>query len=77
MGRYWRQAVQLLFHLYGLFTSEVEKRVRKQEEQDLVCFEINEMEAEGKGKIRYIRGWALRRSLEKSRRYAEGNKIQI
>jgi hypothetical protein len=67
-------AAQLLFYLYGLFTSEVEKRVRKQEEQDPVCFEVNEMEAEGKGKVRYIGGWAVRKSLEKSRRYAEGNK---
>jgi hypothetical protein len=67
-------AAQLLFHLYGMFTAEVGKRVRKQEEQDPVCFRVDEMESEGKGKIRYIGGWAVRKSLEKSRRYVEANK---
>ena len=32
------------------------------------------MESEGKGKIRYIGGWAVRKSLEKSRCYVEANK---
>ncbi len=67
-------AALLLFHLYGLYTAEVGKRVRKQEEQDPVCFRVDEMESEGRGKIRYVGGWAVRKSLEKSRRYVEGNK---
>ena len=61
-------------HSYGMFTAEVGKRVRKQEEQDPVCFRVDEMESEGKGKIRYIGGWAVRKSLEKSRCYVEANK---
>jgi hypothetical protein len=32
-----------------MFTAEVGKRVRKQEEQDPVCFRVDEMESEGKG----------------------------
>lgn len=36
-------------HSYGMFTAEVGKRVRKQEEQDPVCFRVDEMESEGKG----------------------------
>ena len=66
-------AAQLLFHLYELFMVEVGKRVRKQEEQNPVCFRVDEMDLEGKGKIRYIGGWAVRKCLEKSRRYVEGN----
>ena len=41
-------AAKLLFHLYELFTAEVGKRVQKQEEEDPVCFRVDEMEAEGK-----------------------------
>lgn len=67
-------AAQLLFHLYKLFLAEVGKVVRRQEEQEPVYFQVADMEAEGKGKIRYIRGWAVRKSLEKSFRYVQENK---
>jgi hypothetical protein len=30
-------AALLLFHLYGLYTAEVGKRVQKQEEQVIIC----------------------------------------
>lgn len=43
-------ASQLLFHLYRMFIRECEKRVKKQEEEP-VCFTVEEMGEEGKGKI--------------------------
>jgi ATP-dependent DNA helicase PIF1 len=67
-------AVQLMFHLYELFTAEVGKRVKKQEEEEPICFNVADMEASGLGKIRYIGGWAIRKSMDKSRRYVVGNK---
>ena len=70
-------AAQLLFHLYKLFVAEVGKVVRKQEEEEPVYFQVADMEAEGKGKIRYIGGWAVRKSLEKSRRYVQENKTSV
>jgi hypothetical protein len=67
-------SVQLVFHLYQLFTAEVGKRVRKQEEQDPIYFNVADMEAGGLGKIRYVGGWAIRKSMDSSRRYVIGNK---
>ena len=43
---------------------EVGKRVRKQEEENPVCFRVDEMVPEGKGKIRYIGGWAVRKRVD-------------
>ena len=44
-----------------------------EEEQNPVCFRVDEMDPEGKGKIQYIGGWAVRKCLEKRQRYVEGN----
>ena len=65
---------QLVFYLYELFLGEVSKRILKQEEQEPILFKVEDMEAEGQGKIRYIGGWAIRKSLEKSPRYLMQNK---
>ena len=62
--------MKLVFHLYHLFTSEVAKLVRKQEVTDPLPFQVALMGSEGQAKIRYIGGWAIRKSLEKSRKYA-------
>ena len=62
--------MKLVFHLYHLFTSEVAKLVRKQEVTDPLPFQVAVMGSEGQAKIRYIEGWAIRKSLEKSRKYA-------
>ena len=67
-------AVQLVFHIHDLFLAEVGKYVRKQEEEEPVCFNVADMDASGRGKLRYIGGWAIRKSLDKSRRYVLGNK---
>ena len=48
------------------------KCVRLQETRQ-VSFKVSSMGAEGRGKIRFIGGWAIRKSLEKSRRYATEN----
>ena len=62
--------MKLVFRLYHLFTSEVAKLVRKQEVTDPLLFQVTLMSPEGQAKIRYIGGWAVRKSLEKSRKYA-------
>jgi hypothetical protein len=64
----------LLFHLHHLFTSEVAKLVRRQEETDPLPFQVAMMGPEGQAKIRYIGGWAIQKSLEKSRKYAMNHK---
>ena len=66
-------AAQLLFYLFRMFIGECEKRVKNQQ-QESCPFTVDEMEDQGKGKIRYVGGWALRKSLDKSRRYVEENR---
>ena len=62
--------MKLVFRLYHLFTSEVARLVRKQEVSDPLPFQVDLMGPEGQANIRYIGGWAIRKSLEKSRKYA-------
>ena len=64
---------QLVFHMQEFFLAEVGKCVQKQEEEP-VCFNVADMEASGRGKLRYVGGWAIRKSLDKSRRYFVGDK---
>ena len=59
---------QLTFHLFRqLFTNELSSLVRKQENGPIL-FNVSEMGPDGKGKIRYIGGWAVRKALQKSQR---------
>lgn len=43
--------------------------VRNQEVCEPISFKVKEMGAVGQGKVRYVGGWAIRKVLEKSRRY--------
>ena len=65
--------VQLMFHLYQVYVAEIRKSVRSQEKEQ-ITFQVSNMGAEGLGKVRYIGGWAMRKVLEKSRKYANDNK---
>lgn len=65
--------VQLLFHIYQTYVAEIRKSVRSQE-QEQITFQVSNMGAAGRGKVRYIGGWAIRKVLEKSRKYAYDNK---
>ena len=67
-------SAQLVFYLYQLFLCEINRRIQKLDEQEPILFKIEGMEAEGRGKMRYIGGWAIRKSLEKSLRYVMENK---
>ena len=58
---------QLTFHLFQLLTNELSSLVRKQENGPIL-FNVSEMGPDGKGKIRYIGGWAVRKALQKSQR---------
>lgn len=65
--------VQLLFHIYQTYVAEIRKSVRSQE-QEQITFQVSTMGAAGRGKVRYIGGWAIRKVLEKYRKYAYDNK---
>ncbi len=59
---------QLLFRMYQLFVAEVRK-LANMGEIEQITLQVSEMGADGRGKVRYIGGWAVRKLLEKSKRY--------
>ena len=65
--------VQLTFHLYQLFVTEVE-RALKHEDVPTTEFNVREMGVNGLGKLRYVGGWAIHKSLASSRSYLIANK---
>lgn len=63
---------QLLFHIYQLFVAEVRKLANIGITEQ-ITLQVSDMGAEGRGKVRYIGGWAMRKLLEKSKRYVMAN----
>ena len=66
---------QMVHGLFQLFVNEVAEHIRRIELSEPVPFKVEEMNDIGKGKIRYIGGWAIRKVLETSRRYLKDNKF--
>ena len=59
---------QLVFHLYQILIVEIDKKVKKVDANPIE-FNVMEMEDVGLGKVRYVGAWAIRKCLDKSRRY--------
>ena len=49
--------------------------VRRQEETQPIHFHVKDMESDGLAKIRHVGGWAIKKSLDNSRRYVKENKF--
>ena len=62
---------QLVFHLYQILNVEIDKKVKKVDAKP-IDFNVAEMEDVGLGKVRYVGAWAIRKCLDKSRRYCNG-----
>ena len=60
---------KLVLNIFQLFSEELGNLVRTREENEPLPFKVEEMGADGRGKVRYVGAWAIRKSLEKSRRY--------
>ena len=65
---------QIVFHLYQFFVVGVEK-MSESESLQAEQFNVKEMGPNGRGKVRYIGGWAIHKSLASSRRYLMANKM--
>ena len=67
----------LLLHLYQLFVSKLGKLIHDHDREAAEAdrFDVYEMGAEGRGKIRYVGGWAMKKCLDKFRRYVVENKF--
>ena len=68
--------VQLTFHLYQLFVTEVE-RALKHEDVPTTEFNVREMGVNGIGKLHNMGRWAIHKSLASSRRYLMSGKQEI
>lgn len=45
----------------------------KESNEEAIAFDVEDMPAAGKAKVRHVGGWAIRKVLEKSRRYVRAN----
>ena len=59
---------ELVLNIFQLFSEELGNLVRTKEAEPLP-FKVEEMGADGRGKVCYVGGWAIRKSIQKSRRY--------
>ena len=60
---------KLVLNIFQLFIEELGNLVRTREENEPLPFKVEEMGSDGRGKVRYVGEWAIRKSLEKSCRY--------
>ena len=68
---------QLMFHLYQMCVAKMSKTVPLNEEKDSCAVKVSDMGPDGRGKIRYLGGWATHKFLEKFRRYVVENKSSM
>lgn len=66
---------QMVHGLFQRFINEIAEHIRQNEVSEPVQFLVDHMDATGKGKVRYIGGWAVRKVLESSRRYLQENRF--
>ena len=69
-------ACELVLELYGKFLGQLADAVTKIQSNDQdppMNLRVEEMSEPGKGKIRHVGGWAIRRVLENSRSYIRHN----
>ena len=68
-------AASLLLHLYQLFVGKLVQLTREREESESAEFNVREMDADGRGKVRYVGEWAIKKCLDNYRRYVVGNRF--
>ena len=60
---------ELVFTLFNIFTAELGSLVKSKQEDEPLQFRVENMGTEGRGKVRYVGGRAIRKNLEKLRRF--------
>ncbi len=55
------------------FLDHLLQLTRRERQEEVIEFDVNKMSAVGKAKVRHVGGWAVRKVLEKSRRYVRAN----
>lgn len=65
--------VRLAKTIYLRFLQHLQSVTAKDLQQETVVFNVEEMSAAGRAKVRHVGGWAVRKVLEQSRRYVRTN----
>ena len=66
-------ASQLSVMIYRGFFEHTKEVVKKDREEEPVFFNVGEMGASGKAKVRHVGGWAIKKLLSKARKYVTRN----
>ena len=59
--------------LYMRFLGNLLALSAKESNEEAIAFDVEDMPAVGKAKVRHVGGWAIKKVLEKSRRYVRAN----
>ena len=68
-------SAQMLMELYTILVGEIAGKIKQKENHSPVVLNVEEMNVDGKAKVRHVGGWAVRKAMEKSRRYVRENKF--
>ncbi len=66
-------ASQFSISIHLMFMKHLMEVVQKDTNKEPVTINVEEMSACGKAKVRHVGGWAIRKLLEKSRKYVQAN----
>lgn len=66
-------AVDLGTAIFFRFLDHLLQLTKRDCQEEVIEFDVNQMSSVGKAKVRHVGGWAVRKVLEKSRRYVRAN----
>ena len=69
----WSGACDIGTALYMKFLDNLLALSARESNEEAIAFDVEDMPAAGKAKVRHVGGWAIRKVLEKSRRYVREN----
>ncbi|XP_020610138.1 uncharacterized protein LOC110048702 [Orbicella faveolata] len=66
-------AVQLATSVYRIFLEQLVSVVKQQRQEETIDFDVDQMSGVGRSKVRHVGGWAVRKVLNRYRKYIQGN----
>ena len=66
-------AVQLANSIYCEFLEQLSSVVKNQQKEETIDFDVDQMSGVGRSKVRHVGGWAVRKVLNRSRKYIQRN----
>ena len=65
--------VQLATSVYWEFSEQLVSVVKQQRQEEPIHFDVDQMSGVGRSKVRHVGGWAVRKVLNRSRKYIQRN----